>query len=129
LKSPQTAPPHRGHATPSPQGRYPFPCFNPWTVFDLTAFTSENAKFAILWVSLMVVTPGTSGDTSVSMRKNGTTATKPYVASSSASHPYARAIDTLIIGLDDERKIEGKLALATGASGIYLDVAVLGYIE
>lgn len=101
----------------------------PWTVFDLTAFTSENAKFAILWVSLTVGVPGTAGDTIVSMRKNGTAAIRPYLLITNTSHTWARAIDTLILGLDDERKIEGKLALAPDAASIYLDVAVLGYIE
>jgi len=101
-----------------------------WTDVDLTASTSANAKFAIILLFLCAADTGTSSDTHLSVRKNGTVPDYFPVVWVGADDPnWHRHIVIAIIGLDAGQVIEARLVLATGATLNTAQINVLGYVE
>ena len=100
-----------------------------WTDLDLTSFTSVYAKFALLLLRFHPSVAGTAGDSSLDIRKNGTTPSQYNhikIAYVEGKWAYRRLF--VIQGLDAGRIIEYKITPATGATvNSYIDV--LGYIE
>lgn len=98
----------------------------PFTDLDLSAYTSPNAKFAIinLWVH---VDSWTNGHIVFSVRKNGTTpAARPQVYAVIIAGSYTSNV--LIIGLDAGKVLEYTLGFG-GTAQVDVIVDTLGYIE
>jgi len=100
------------------------------TELDLTAFTSANAKFAIVRMDFKADVVGSGDDCYFSIRKNGTTPTHyPRVAMHKTSAIVGfRYYEVAIIGLDEDRKIQYQIDVTTGWT-VDSDIKVLGYIE
>ena len=102
-----------------------------WTDLDLTAYTSADAKFAILTLIIAVDSiEGVSG-AYIGVRKNGTTPTwyqVVNVASRNGDIAGSSHYATAIVGLDSGQVIEYILSMYTT---IQFDsyINVLGYIE
>jgi len=100
-----------------------------WTVLDLTAYTSANAKFAILNLVMHCPITGTAGWSTFHVRKNGTTPDNDwstaisYNLDNDSQHRFCA-----IIGLDAGQAVEYKIAIATGAT-VSCTLDVMGYIE
>lgn len=106
-----------------------------WTDLDLTAFTSANAKFAILvlWVGITSF-PGDWGEIALQVRKNGTTPDSyPEVREIRKSTLLYAAYNNalVIIGLDTYQAIEYRFNWYTGGPTAvgWGQIDVLGYIE
>ncbi len=104
-----------------------------WTELDLTAFTSANAKFAILQLMIGVdsITAGASNWARLAVRKNGTT---PYVYpllgidgewAVAGMYYYSQAV---IVDMASGQLIDYCLQ-HNGTARVDLDIDVLGYIE
>ena len=100
-----------------------------WIVLDLSAYTSPNAKLAILRLGLGCDTAG-SLVSEVAVRKNGTTpAHYPIMRVDTKGISVGVWHDVVVpVGLDSEQKIQYRILVG---SGWQLDtyIRVLGYIE
>lgn len=99
-----------------------------WTDLDLTAYTSADAKIAIVLLTVHINTSGMTGS-AVFIRKNGTTSPyfpRQYGISGVDNDNYSYG--SHLIGLDAGQVLEYYLAVSPPAN---LDMAidVLGYIE
>ena len=101
-----------------------------WTVLDLTPYTSEKAKFAIVRLDIRAITVGTGNYCYLEIRKSGTVpAHRPRVDLDKAgTTPGVRKYESAIVGLNPERKIQYRIGVLNGWE-IDCDIKVLGYIE
>lgn len=101
-----------------------------WTDFDLTAYTSANAKFALLQLLLRADTVGTGNDVSLSVRKNGTTpAAFPKLVLFKDGTTVGRFLyQDALVALDSGQVIEYKIVLTTDWQ-VDSRIHVIGYIE
>ncbi len=101
-----------------------------WTVLDLTAYTSEQAKFAIVRLDMKARTVGTGDYCYLEIRKSGTMPThRPRVDLHKAGTTlFALKCETAIIGLSNDRKVQYRIGVLNGWE-IDTDIKVLGYIE
>ncbi len=101
-----------------------------WTDLDLTAYTSSDAKFAILGLRLRADILGTS-DTELRLRKKGTAPAAQQRLGLDAAGTTAGVFHRkqLIIGLDSGQVIEYTIVLGPGGWQVDSIVDVLGYIE
>uniref|UniRef100_A0A6H2A2N2 Uncharacterized protein n=1 Tax=viral metagenome TaxID=1070528 RepID=A0A6H2A2N2_9ZZZZ len=100
-----------------------------WTDLDLTAATSANAKFAILWMEFTVGALGASDWSTFYLRKNGTAATTPFWQMFHNWPDWFKITTVFIIGMDAGQVIEYKLVLPADANTAYITIHCLGYIE
>jgi len=100
-----------------------------WTDLDLTAFTSANAKFAILLLR-MNIDAHTDGDLYLHTLQNGTTPSVSTMILVKEANAVASSFweHYCIIGLDTGQVIQYKITL-TGTAQIDSYLEVLGYIE
>lgn len=101
-----------------------------WTELDLTAYTSENAKFAVLMLQLKPNTIGTGSSCNVRVRKHGDTPT--YVAllripKDGVTVPVATE-EVVEVGLGPGQTIDYTIDVGTGWD-IDTEIDVLGYRE
>lgn len=96
------------------------------TDLDLTAYTSAAAKMAILNIVIHIDSYA-DGDINITLRKNGTAATKP-VFQFPAPAAALNATFFCIIGLDSDEIMEYALSIS-GTAQIDLTIYVLGYFE
>ena len=101
-----------------------------WTDLDLSAYTSPNAKLAILRLGLGADTIGADPVSEVAVRKNGTTPSYYPVMRLDKAGVTASSHHDMVtpIGLDSEQKIEYKIIVGTGWQ-VDTYIRVLGYIE
>lgn len=102
-----------------------------WTVLDLTAYTSANAKLAVLKLSLFIDSITPAAYVYLSVRKKGTTPNVyPQVIAYSSHGDIAGALQeaVVIVGMDTEQVIEYQILLA-GTIQVDSYIDVLGYIE
>lgn len=103
----------------------------PWTELDLTAYTSANAKFAILLLELGGGATSGSFTAYLGVRKNGATQSMPIYVSWKATQGVftdAWKYSLVIVGMDSSQRIEYEVSM----DGIGIsngDITVLGYIE
>lgn len=101
-----------------------------WTVLDLTAYTSVNARFALLNMSVLVDALPTHRCL-LAVRKNGTT---PETWPGFSIHSNALNVGQryyngpVIVALDDAQKIEYRLHIHNSGQ-VDVSIEVLGYIE
>ena len=99
-----------------------------WTDLDLTAYTSVNAKQAILMLAVATDTYG-SGYGLLQVRKNGTT--PAYMPSlfhpPNTGDPYVK-ITQHIVGMDSGQVVEYAITI-TGAGQYDSYIDLMGYIE
>ena len=100
-----------------------------WTDLDLTAYTSLNAKFALISLEFMVSSLGATNWTVAYLRKKGTTVSVPSWSVHPGQNNYFKVNDNFILALDDARKIQYALTLPGDVSGVYFWLNCLGYIE
>lgn len=100
-----------------------------WTTLDLTAYTSADAKFAIITLR-MNIDAYTNGDLYLHVRKNGTTPGEHLRIIVLSVNAVAGGFyeHYCIVGLDAGQVIEYKIDL-TGVAQIDTYIEVLGYIE
>ena len=98
-----------------------------WTDLDLTAYTSQYAKFALIVASIHIDS-WTSGRVTIRLRKNGTAPNQPVVVE--ASNPLAGQwyLLTIYCALDSEQILEYRLEIV-GTAQADFQIQVLGYIE
>jgi len=100
-----------------------------WTVLDLTAYTSANAKFALLQLNFRAQDAGTAYDSWLQVRKNGTTPDyMPFICINNAEPDWSMRTLCPILGLDADRRIQYRIDVATGAT-VDSWIDVLGYVE
>ncbi len=100
------------------------------TVLDLTNFTSERAKFAIVRLSMKADTIGTDPLCALNIYKNGTTPNlfPRLILEKDHCTVGGRQYVITLIGLDDERKIIYRIDVGANWQ-IDTDIDVFGYIE
>lgn len=101
-----------------------------WTDLDLTAFTSGNAKFAILSLRLKPDILGTGDVCYFGVRRNGDTPTyfprfELHLPGTTESQAQYRVV---IVGMDGDQVIEYRISVGTGWE-LWSRITVLGYIE
>jgi len=101
----------------------------PWTDLDLTAHTSENAKFALLVLEFTVSELGATEWTNVFFRKKGTDVNTPSWGIHPAQINWFKINECFTLAMDDARTVQYRLSLPADASGAYIWVNCLGYIE
>jgi len=101
-----------------------------FTELDLTDDTSPKAKFAILRMRIKADTVGGGNDSYIAIRKNGTTpaAYPSLTLDKAAATVGVYNYQTVIIGLDSERKIQYRINVGTNWQ-VDTRIEVLGYIE
>jgi len=100
-----------------------------WTGLDLTAYTSANAKFALLQLNFRAQDAGTAYDSWLQVRKNGTTPDYfPEIMITNTDPDWCYRTLCPILGLDANRKIQYNITVATGAT-VDSWIDVLGYVE
>ena len=99
-----------------------------WTDLDLTAYTSADAKFAIVKLEI-VIDSYTNGTIVLRVRKNGTTPSDtPALLGRQGTENANYAWSRDIVGLDSGRVLEYRLEV-TGTAQADFRIYVLGYIE
>lgn len=101
-----------------------------WTELDLTAYTSERAKFAIVRLYIKPDTVGSGDYSYLRIRENGsiTTRTPRVDLDKAGSTEGVIHYETAIIALDNDRKIQYAITPGTGWQ-LDSNIDVLGYIE
>lgn len=102
-----------------------------WTDIDLTAYTSANAKLAIIQMLLKLNSYTGSYTSYLFLRKNGTTPAQystVRIATSDGDIVGVYKRYTVLIGLDAGQVIEYKIDII-GTCDVKASVNVLGYIE
>ncbi len=101
-----------------------------WTLLDLIARTSPNAKFAIVRMDLQARVVGIGADSDLKIRKHGTSpAYYPrLILDKAGTTPYVFKYMMAIIGLGQGQKIDYAIDVGTNWT-IDSDIKVLGYIE
>ena len=102
-----------------------------WTTLDLTAYTSANAKFALLQLFVSLDSVSSSSGAMIRIRKNGTTPDhQPDVQAKydNGDRSASTSFTHVIVGLDSERKVEYKLH-KWGTIQFDSHIVVLGYVE
>lgn len=100
-----------------------------WTDLDLTATTSANAKIALL--ELFIRTDSyTSGNTYLSVRKNGTTPDQyPMILADTVVTGFmSTRLGYCLLGLDSGQVVEYSITLGT-TTQVDTGIRVLGYVE
>lgn len=99
-------------------------------VLDLTNFTSERAKFAIVRLSMKADTIGTGPSCGLNIYKNGTTPNlfPRLILEKDHCTVGGRQYVITLIGLDDERTIIYAIDVGAGWQ-VDSDIDVLGFIE
>ena len=100
------------------------------TDLDLTAFTSANAKAALVQLEMRADVIGTGNSCLLALRKNGTSpAHRPSLQLDKAGATAAvYQFEMVLIGLDSGRIMEYLITVGTGWT-IDSRIRVLGYIE
>lgn len=99
-----------------------------WTDLDLSAYTSANAKLAILRIYI-TITAYTSGYLILTVRKKGTTPTyMQQVQSDNQECSNKIGENHVITGLDNAQVLEYKIDISGTATATFR-IAVMGYIE
>lgn len=102
-----------------------------WTDLDLTAYTSANAKFAILLLDIVVDSISAGGSAWLWVRKDGTEPTiSPGIrtADTEGDEALAHRVGIAIVGMASGQVIEYKIAVF-GTIQVDSTISVLGYIE
>lgn len=102
-----------------------------WTDLDLTESTSENAKYAILLLTIDIESCTPDWDAQVQVRRNGDTPTyysRLYLSNLDGYVAYGSGYEFCLIGLDSGRVIEYQLT-KYGTVTWHSRIIVLGYIE
>lgn len=101
-----------------------------FTDLDLTAYTSADAKFAILRL-FMYVNSITGGNATLDVRKNGTTPDKAgriKVDANAGDVATSTSQGFVIVAIDADEVMEYEIEV-TGTIDLETQIAVLGYIE
>ena len=101
-----------------------------WTDLDLTAYTSENAKLAILLIRFRATVIGAGAYSELEVRKNGTTATSTprlRIDGSGITAGTDQYLD-VVVGLDSGQVLEYRIDVGEGWT-VDSRIVVLGYIE
>lgn len=102
-----------------------------FTDLDLTAYTSADAKYAILLLRMVVDSVSEAAFAALQIRKNGTTpddAPRVYVGETKGDKAYGASYCFAIIAMDADEVIEYTIAIS-GTIQVDSFIAVLGYIE
>lgn len=100
-----------------------------WTDLDLTAETSERAKFAILLLRVSPDTVGTGTYSYLQVRKNGVaSAYTPILRLMLEVEQGTYYFECVIVGLDSDQVLEYKISVGTDWQ-IDSRIDLLGYIE
>ncbi len=101
-----------------------------WTDLDLTAYTSENAKLAILLIRFRGIEIGTGTYSELAVRENGTTTTytpRLRIDKEGITAALDQYLD-VVVGLDSGQVLEYRIDVGTGWT-VDARIVVLGYIE